>query len=211
MRFTHFVAGGILAATLALASAAQAEVMFLKVTGQKSGAIKGGVTQKGHEGGIKVLAYGERVSSTRDPQSGLPTGKRTHEPLTFVTDLDQSSPKLFNALVNNENLSDVSLEIWAPDPRTGTQTLQMTVQLVNASLASYAQGVQEGATSGYGGQGNMAIQEVSFTYQRIIITYSDGKVVGMEDWGAPLTSKTLAGARPLLVKPLVRPAIPPKP
>ncbi|HNC96714.1 MAG TPA: type VI secretion system tube protein Hcp, partial [Myxococcota bacterium] len=53
---------------------------YLTLKGQKSGEVKGSVTQKGREGKIGVIAVSHSIVSPRDPQSGLPTGQRQHKP-----------------------------------------------------------------------------------------------------------------------------------
>jgi len=77
---------------------------YLKLKGQKQGTIKGSVTQKGREGKIAVIAVTHEIISLRDAASGLPTGKRMHKPFVITKKLDKSSPLLYNALVNNENI-----------------------------------------------------------------------------------------------------------
>jgi len=56
---------------------------YLKLKGQKTGAIKGSVTQKGREGLILVIAVSHEIVSPRDSASGLPTGKRMHKPFAL--------------------------------------------------------------------------------------------------------------------------------
>ena len=65
---------------------------YLKLKGQKSGEVKGSVTQKGRENSIMVIAVEHEIISPRDAASGLPTGKRHHKPLTITKEVDKSSP-----------------------------------------------------------------------------------------------------------------------
>src|ERR1700742_3211164 len=87
---------------------------YLKLKGQKQGELKGSVTQKGRENKILVIAVSHEIVSPRDPASGLPTGKRMHKPFVITKELDKSSPLLYNALVNNENIPTWKLEFWTP-------------------------------------------------------------------------------------------------
>jgi type VI secretion system secreted protein Hcp len=68
---------------------------YLTIKGQRQGDIKGSVTQKGREGSILVHAYSCETLSPRDPASGLPTGKRTHEPVMIVKEVARSSAQLW--------------------------------------------------------------------------------------------------------------------
>ena len=56
---------------------------FVTVTGARQGPFKGESTQKGREGKIPGVAFSYGVLSPRDPTSGLPTGKRQHQPVVF--------------------------------------------------------------------------------------------------------------------------------
>lgn len=46
------------------------------------------------------------VKSPRDAASGLPTGKRQHKPVTFIKELDKSSPKLADGVAKGKSSSD---------------------------------------------------------------------------------------------------------
>ncbi|MDD5306609.1 MAG: type VI secretion system tube protein TssD [Deltaproteobacteria bacterium] len=59
-----------------------------------------------------VVAVSHEIVSPRDAASGLPTGKRMHKPLVITKEVDRSSPLLYSALVNNENLPKVELKFW---------------------------------------------------------------------------------------------------
>lgn len=87
---------------------------FLHLKGVKQGDIKGSVTQKGREGKIMVMAAGHEITVPRDIASWLPTGRRMHKPFVITKELDKSSPLLYQALVNNEILTEWELQCWAP-------------------------------------------------------------------------------------------------
>lgn len=53
-----------------------APTAYLRLKGQKSGPIKGGVTLKGREDTIAAIAVSHTIDSPCDAASGLPTGKR---------------------------------------------------------------------------------------------------------------------------------------
>jgi len=87
-------------------------LIYLTLKGQKQGNIAGGVTQKGREGTIAVQYLQSKIVSPRDAASGLPTGKRQHEPLVFRKAIDKSTPKLLSAMVNNENLTNATFKFY---------------------------------------------------------------------------------------------------
>ncbi len=108
---------------------------YLRIKGEKTGDVKGSVTQKGREGRIMVIAASHAIVSPRDPQSGLPTGKRMHKPFIITKESDKSSIVLYNMLVNNENILEWELQFWSPSA-TGREVPSHTVKLMNANIAS---------------------------------------------------------------------------
>jgi type VI secretion system secreted protein Hcp len=110
-------------------------------------AAAGTITVTGaHQGkfadGVAISAVSHEIISPRDPASGLPTGKRQHKPLTITMAVGASTPQMLNALVTNEILSTVLLDVAGE-----------TIKLTNASLSDYQQ---------HGGAATF-----SFTYQKI--------------------------------------------
>jgi type VI secretion system secreted protein Hcp len=160
---------------------------YLNLKGQKQGEIKGSVTQKGREGKIAVIAVSHEIISPRDPASGLPTGKRMHKPFVITKELDKSSPLLYNALVNNENIPDWQLQFWTPQIKattgTGSEVQHYTVKLTNANVASIAFRM---ANNKHPDLMKFAeYEEIAFTYQKIEWTWNDGGITALDDWEAP--------------------------
>ena len=152
---------------------------YMRVTGETQGEIRGSVTQAGREDSIMVLAVDHEVVSPRDEASGLPTGKRQHKPLTITKEIDKTTPLLMNALVNNENITDMEIRFWAPS-NTGQEFQYYTIELLNASIA----GIRfEMLNNKY--PENMQHKEceyVTFCYEKIIWTYEDGGNTAEDDW-----------------------------
>jgi type VI secretion system secreted protein Hcp len=157
--------------------------IYLTLKGQKSGNISGGVTQKGREGSIQVQYLQQKKVSPRDPASGLPTGKVQHEPLVFRKSLDQSTPLLQNAMSNNENLTEVHFKFWKPSP-TGAEVQHFTIDLMNASIASYDLYHPDSMDSGGGGRAPDSLEELTLTYQKITWTWTAGGISAQDDWSA---------------------------
>ena len=160
-------------------SANAALVAYLKIKGQKSGDVKGSVTQKGREGSIGVIAVDHQVISPRDAASGLPTGKRMHKPFRITKEIDSSSPVLYRMMVTNENIVDVELRFWRPGA-TGVEQQYYTVKLTNASISEV-----------HSVMPNVRVpelarlepyEEVSFTYQKIEWTWTEGGITTIDSW-----------------------------
>ena len=161
---------------------------YLNLKGQKQGEIKGSVTQKGREGKIAIIAVSHEIISPRDPASGLPIGKRMHKPFVVTKELDKSSPLLYNALVNNENIPDWQLQFWTPQIKattgTGSEVQHYTVKLTNANVASIAFRM---ANNKHPDLMKFAeYEEVAFTYQKVGWTWNDGGISAEDDWETPV-------------------------
>jgi type VI secretion system secreted protein Hcp len=149
---------------------------YLKMTGEKQGQIKGGVTQKGREGSIQLVSFSHEIVSPRDAASGLPTGKIQHKPLVIRKQIDKSSPLLALVLTNNERIKTWEMSVYLPTAK-GTEAVAYTIKLTNASIASIRTITDP--------DGNLH-EEVSFTYQKIEWTWNDGGITAMDDWETPV-------------------------
>ena len=156
---------------------------YLKLKGQKQGNIKGGVTQKGREGKILVMAFSHEIHSPRDPASGLPTGKRIHQPFVITKEIDKSSPLLYSALVNNETLTGWELQCFAAKS-AGLEVNNYTVTLTNASIAAINSIMLNNKVPENTKMPMM--EEVSFTYQKIQWTWVDGGIIAEDNWESPV-------------------------
>jgi type VI secretion system secreted protein Hcp len=160
---------------------------FLKLKGQKSGEIKGSVTQKGRENKIRVIAVSHEIVSPRDAASGLPTGKRMHKPFVITKELDKASPLLYNILTTNENIPEWELMFFTPQLRatggTGTEVQNYTVKLTNANIASISFRM---ANNKHPELMKFAeYEEIAFTYQKIEWLWVEGGIMATDDWETP--------------------------
>ena len=172
------VATACLVSTMQLPASAAFEA-YLKVKGAKQGEIKGSVTKKGQEDTIEAFSVDHEIVSPRDPQSGLPTGQRMHKPLTVKIAIDKATPLLWNAMVNNESLPEVTLDFYAPG--AGGQVAQaFSIKLTNAVIAEMH--LHTGPVAQASMQKLESYEEVAFTYQKIEWTWQQGNVRAADDW-----------------------------
>lgn len=147
------------------------------IEGENQGEMKGGCTEEGLEDSIKVFGYSHNIISPRDAASGLPTGKRQHMPLVVVKEIDQATPLLFNALAANEKLLTIKLEFRRYNPDSQQVEWYFTIDLLNAAIAS----IQDYSA----GTMHNPMETVSFAYQKITWTWTDGGYTAEDDWEAP--------------------------
>ena len=86
---------------------------YLMLEGQNQGKIEGSTKIQGHDGKILVQAVEHLVDIPKNPQTGLPAGKRVHQGITLTKEVDKSSPKLFQALTSGEQMKSVVLSFTA--------------------------------------------------------------------------------------------------
>jgi type VI secretion system secreted protein Hcp len=186
MKFIHHFHFAALAIFLAFAgqmmgqtSSTASSTLYLQVTGAKQGVIKGEVTVKGREFQHRLLAYSHEIVMPRDPTSGLPTGKRQHQPFRIVKLLNQGSPQLMTAMTTGEDLSSVVIDVWTPGV-AGAEIKLMTYMLTNAHVVSLRPWMPN--RSDTSAQSYPPAEEIAFTYQSITVTYQPGGIVSVDEW-----------------------------
>lgn len=156
---------------------------FLKLKGEQQGDIKGSVIQKGREGKIMVIAANHELTTPRDIVAGLPTGRHTHKPFVITKQLDKSSPLLYTALVNNENLTVWELQFWtnaASGSSTGGEKQHYTVKLSNARIAGIRFVMPNNKITELAKL--TEYEEVEFVYESIEWVWTDGGITASDKW-----------------------------
>lgn len=155
---------------------------YLVLEGQNQGKIEGSTQVKGHEGKILVQAVEHTIEIPKSPQTGLPTGKRVHGPMTLTKEIDKASPKLFQALTSGEQMKDVTLEFMRISPK-GTEEKYYTVKLQNAIITNIRSWTpiclaQENQQIGH-------MEDVSLTYEKVAWTFEPDGIEAEDSWLAP--------------------------
>jgi type VI secretion system secreted protein Hcp len=160
---------------------------YMSVTGQTQGEIKSEVQNPLGDMPCQALVFSE--TSPRNAQTGQVTGRRQYQPVTITREWDAASPKLFQALVTNENFTDVTFK-FPHDDTTGKTTLVATIHLTNAHIASLRYFVAApGATESTG----HLMEEISFSFQKIDVTGANGGITASDDWDASVAGGGTGG------------------
>ena len=162
------------AAILFGVSGARAQFLFCKIEGQKQGVIRSENPAKGLKDFIPILSIAGGVRTPFDPASGHASGKRQHQPLVLVKNLDKASPKLFLAAVTQENLKRVICD-FRRDVENGTTQPYFRIELSDARIVE----------SDINGNGlvNQGVREtVQMTFERISLEDLIGGTVAEDDW-----------------------------
>ena len=155
---------------------------YLKLKGQKQGQIKGSSKQRGREDQIVVIEAHHEISIPRDVASGLPTGKRKHTPLVITKEVDQSTPRLYTALVSNEKLIEWELQFWRGSVG-GAEEQYYTIKLSNANVVNieFVQPNNKNPDL----MKNAEFENVAFTYEKVEWTWVKDAITASDTWGAP--------------------------
>ncbi|MFX1512920.1 MAG: type VI secretion system tube protein TssD [Promethearchaeota archaeon] len=145
---------------------------YVWITGSSQGDIDGSVTISGREGSIAGHQYFHSIYVPIDSQSGLPTSRRTHTPVTILKEVDQATPKLLQALTTGETLVRVIIRFYRLDS-SSIEVNYYTVVLDNAMIIS----IREFMPNNKNPETYQPLmEEISFVYERITCTWEEGGI-----------------------------------
>jgi type VI secretion system Hcp family effector len=148
--------------------------MYIKLTGQKQGWIKGDSANHICKDQIDVYSYVWGVKQGFDAATGQPTGKRALQKLTFLMRSQRATPLILGATCTGENLKEVILSCFRPG-KAGAQELYLKWTLTNARLCDIETGVLFSDEI-------LPYDRVSLTFQKIQLEYPEGGIIFSDDW-----------------------------
>ncbi|MHB8575323.1 MAG: type VI secretion system tube protein TssD [Dehalococcoidia bacterium] len=160
---------------------------FVTITGARQGKFKGDNSTSKTGGELKINGFGfhYEVNSPRDAVSGQASGKRQHQPVIFTKEWGASTPQLMQALVTNEDLTNVTFSFMSLNNAHGQATVDFTIKLQNASVASIEQYVDYFSAGHPTSEDLRRLEDISFTFQKIEWTFTDGGITASDDWSTP--------------------------
>lgn len=144
----------------------------MTVDGDNQGLIEGSCQAPGKEGTIVVVGNEHRVYVPTDPQSGLPTGQRRHVPYTILKYKDKSTPNLYRALCQMEEINPAQIKFYRTDAM-GQEEHYFTVTLENAWIIE----IREITPN---------LESVSFYYETITWRWEPDGIYFMDHPGGPM-------------------------
>lgn len=138
-------------------------------------------TSLGRANTIECLYYEQEVRAAQATGGGMPAGRRQYQPLLIRKRIDKSSPLLLKALTQNQAVEG-TFRFYRPNP-TGDGTTEQfyTVVIKQARLAAVRQYVPDILTPATAAQ--PPLEEVSFVFQSISWTYTNGGVTHEDNLG----------------------------
>ncbi len=155
----------------------------MEITGKTQGLISEGCCSiEGRENTILCQALEHEVYIPRDPQTGLPTGKRVHNPLTVTKVFDKASPLLYQALTQGERMTKVVLKFYRINP-SGNEEHYFTIELEDAIIVSIKPWIPNALD--HTKESFTHMEDVSFTYSKIRWREEIASKEGSDDWHKP--------------------------
>ena len=137
--------------------------MLMSFKGQKQGAFTGNSHLKGIHAGKSILlaaSYGDSISP-RTSITGCYIGKRRHQPVTIMKQVDAASPQLLAAHLSKESLTG---KIELVNAGRGSQIPGHTIELTGGYVSSIRRvpPVRKGQTH-LEGRDTTEVEEISFS------------------------------------------------
>jgi type VI secretion system secreted protein Hcp len=137
-------------------------------------------TSLGRADSIECLYFSDSVRTAREKSSGVATGRRTYEPITFIKRIDKSSPLLAKALCNNEKVEGV-FRFYRPSPLGDGSTEQFFSVEISGGRISHIKRVSPDAIDPARSEAPPT-EEVGVVFHTISWTYEDGGIVHTDSW-----------------------------
>ncbi|VVE46603.1 type VI secretion protein [Pandoraea iniqua] len=152
---------------------------YLSLEGAKQGKIEGSCEIEAHLGKILIQAVDHRVELPKNPQSGLPSGKRQHLGMNVTKVIDKASPKIEQALCTGERLTKALLEFYHVT-KEGHEEQYYTIELFNAVVVASHTWVPNCLDKNNASLGHM--QDIEMTYEKIVWTWVKDGIQTDDDW-----------------------------
>jgi type VI secretion system secreted protein Hcp len=132
---------------------------FMSLSGLKQGSLKT------KNSAIEILGFSFGSQTPTGSNSGGPTGKRQHSPITIVKEVDSASPLLLNSSFDGKVLKTVSLSFTHSSH--GKETVYQRIVLTNATIAAVER-FSPGTSSV--SHHTAELESISFSFQKVEVT-----------------------------------------
>lgn len=136
----------------------------------------------GRADSIECVHFESGIKTAREAGSGLATGRRQHEPITFRKRIDKASPLIAKALCENQVIEG-TFKFFRPNP-TGDGTTEQfyTIQIKKGRIASQRHWLPD--TISPASHLEPPMEEVAIVFHTIVWTYTNGGVTHEDSWDA---------------------------
>jgi len=162
---------------------------FMEITGETQGKIEGSIDSSGDssgdmpQGNIMIFGFDHIVEIPRSQNTGLPTGRRIHNDITIVKEVDKSTPRLYKALCEGENLTKIELSWNRPIKDLSEKEQYYLISLRNAIITRIQPVISQDFA--YSIKDYKIMEKISFAYEKIIWTWKPDNIVHEDSWIEP--------------------------
>ncbi len=165
-----------------------AQPAYLTVTGATQGDISAGGMSADSVGTLSTAAQEDTIQIQEldldvviptDPQSGQPTGVRSHKGMRVVKYIDKTSPLLMQAISTGEQLAEVKV-LFYRTASSGQQEHYYTIALGEATLVKFRPYIPNALDPENENFAHM--EELLFQYKSIETTHEVGGTSGSDSW-----------------------------
>ena len=128
---------------------------------------------------IECLSFTVAQSAALARSTGMPTGRRSYEPIAIRKRIDRATPLIVRALVLNQEVEAV-FRFFRPTGG-GTPEHFFTIEISQAAVASTSQFSPDGLVFPGAPPAISALEDVSFAFQQIRWRYEDGAIEAEDD------------------------------
>jgi len=124
--------------------------------------------------GIEVFSWSWGLSNTGASAGGSGgAGRADFEEIVITKELDKSSPSLMLACASGQHIPEVKIDFLKMD-RKGNETVYLVITMSDVLVSSFQ-------TGGSSGSDTLPVEQVSFNYAKIEVTYTEQKEDGTSE------------------------------
>jgi len=153
---------------------------YATVVGTTQGTFKGETLSTKIANKIPGVAFSYGLVEANDASAGAGSGRREQQSVVFTKQWGPASPQFYQAAYRGEVLSSVLFEFFLP-LSDGTESLDHTIRLTNATVAAARQWVQVNQQDGPLVD-TRNLHEISFHFQKIEIVSLTGHTEALGEW-----------------------------
>lgn len=145
-----------------------------------SDGIVGSNTKANRQDTSVVIEFRHEVYLPVDAQTGVASGARVHRALEVVKEIDTASPVLYQHLVTNQLIQEVTVEWYKVDSALGVENIYYKHVLGNARVSSIEQFLPNTKDPDMAPQTHL--ERVKFVYESIAWSHVEGSLESTDSW-----------------------------
>ena len=152
---------------------------YMWIKNEEGSPIRGPVKIKDRKGSMAILSFHHELRIPTDPDTGVLTGTRKHEPFVITKEFCAATPILNKACASGKSLGEVKLSWYRINPQ-GKEEEYFRHTLTNAKVISVepiVEDVKDRSKEKYG-----HLEKVAFRYEKIQWEYLDGNISAYDTW-----------------------------